>query len=238
MAGVIDRRLLVNYRVDPDVARGLIPDGLRPLLVDGNAVAGICLLRLDQLRPAGLPAAIGLRSENVAHRIAVEWDTPDGMRTGVFIPRRDSGSRVNVAVGGRLFPGPHGRARFEVNETPDQLTVSFRNRDDGATARVEVKVATELRGSHLFRDLATASDFFRSGSIGWSPRRRGPRLDGLELRTSAWTMEPTDIVSVSSSFFEGGPVPASAAQLDCVLLMRRVPVTWLDAGGQFAASAA
>ncbi|MEO8095715.1 MAG: DUF2071 domain-containing protein, partial [Pseudolysinimonas sp.] len=108
MAGVIDRRLLVNYRVDPDVARGLVPAGLRPLLIDGNAVAGICLLRLDQLRPAGLPSAIGLRSENVAHRIAVEWDTPDGMRTGVFIPRRDSGSRVNVAVGGRLFPGPHG----------------------------------------------------------------------------------------------------------------------------------
>lgn len=230
MSGVIDRRLLVNYRVDPTVARALVPRPLRPLLMGGDAVAGICLLRLDDLRPTGLPAAIGLRSENVAHRIAVEWDVPQGTRTGVYIPRRDSGSRVNVVVGGRLFPGPHGPATFDVAENDTRLRVAFRNRDDGASARVEVRVVPQLEGSTLFTDLEAASAFFRRGSIGWSPGRAGARLDGLELRTNSWTMEATAIESVSSSFYEGGAVPVTAAVLDSVLLMRRVPVTWYDAG--------
>jgi uncharacterized protein YqjF (DUF2071 family) len=230
MAGIIDRRLLVNYRVDPDAARQLVPEPLRPQLMQGSAVAGICLLRLDSLRPAGMPAAIGLRSENAAHRIAVEWDADDGVRTGVFIPRRDTSSPVNAAVGGRLFPGPHGRAAFRSDETSGRLHAAFTERDGLAAADVRVRVADELHDSGLFADLDAASRFFRSGSLGWSSRRHDDRLDGLELRTSAWSMEATEIDAVSSWFFEGGAVPASAAQLDSVLLMRRVPVTWEPAG--------
>jgi len=43
MSSVNERRLLVNYRVDPDVAATLLPAPLRPKLVNGWAVAGICL---------------------------------------------------------------------------------------------------------------------------------------------------------------------------------------------------
>jgi hypothetical protein len=58
LSSVIERRLLVNYRADP------------------RAVAGICLIRLGQVRPHGAPGRFGLRSENAAHRIAVgELDT-------------------------------------------------------------------------------------------------------------------------------------------------------------------
>jgi uncharacterized protein YqjF (DUF2071 family) len=230
MTGVIDRRLLVNYRVDPAAIGPLVPAPLRPLLVDGVAVAGICLLRLAELRPAPLPAAVGLRSENVAHRIAVEWDADDGVRTGVFIPRRDSASAVNVAVGGRLFPGPHGHADFDVDESAGRLRVGFAVRDGGASAEVEATVTPELTGSRLFADLAAASRFFQAGSVGWSSRRHDSRLDGLELRTPAWSIEATRPERVRSWFFEGGAVPTAAAELDSVLLMRRVPVTWESVG--------
>src|SRR4051794_35955683 len=136
MAGEIERRLLVNYRVDPAALSGLLPPHLRPQLVDGRAVAGICLIRLGSLRPKGLPAALGLTTENAAHRVAVEWDDKDGTNTGVFIPRRDSDSRLTVLFGGRIFPGAHNHARFTVEETEERLHVAFRA-DDG-TAEVDV----------------------------------------------------------------------------------------------------
>ena len=41
MTGEIERRLLVNYRVDPAALSGLLPPHLRPQLVNGRAVAGI-----------------------------------------------------------------------------------------------------------------------------------------------------------------------------------------------------
>ena len=39
MSSVIERRLLVNYRVDPEVATSLLPAPLRPQLVNGWAVS-------------------------------------------------------------------------------------------------------------------------------------------------------------------------------------------------------
>ncbi len=48
--GLIDRRILVNYRVSPDVASRLLPRPFRPKLANGFAMAGICLIRLKQVR--------------------------------------------------------------------------------------------------------------------------------------------------------------------------------------------
>jgi len=40
VAGWIDRRVLVNYRVAPDALDGILPAPFRPKLVRGHAVAG------------------------------------------------------------------------------------------------------------------------------------------------------------------------------------------------------
>jgi hypothetical protein len=227
MLGVVERRLLVNYRTDPGATARLVPAPLRPQRVNGWAVAGICLIRLGQLRPLRVPAVLGLRSENAAHRIAVEWDTPDGLATGVYIPRRDSGSVLNVAVGGRLFPGRHHRARFEVRETVEELRVGFASADGTGSARVQVRTAGQLTGSELFADLDTASAFFRNGAVGYSATRDDRCMDGLELRCDAWRVEATEVLAAESSFFDDPRrFPAGSAILDCALLMRDTPVRW------------
>jgi hypothetical protein len=104
MSSVVERRLLVNYRVQAEVAASLLPVPLRPRQVGGWAVAGICLIRLGGLRPRWVPGEFGLRSENAAHRIAVEWDGPQGRQTGVYIPRRDSGSVSTSSPAGGYSP--------------------------------------------------------------------------------------------------------------------------------------
>ena len=113
--GIIDRRILVNYRVDPKALGRVLPAPFRPKLAGGMGVAGVCLIRLRQVRPRFAPAWLGVSSENAAHRIAVEWDHDGETRQGVYIPRRDTSSRFNSLVGGRLFPGVHYHATFNVN---------------------------------------------------------------------------------------------------------------------------
>jgi len=228
LVGVVERRLLVNYRTDPEATARLVPAPLRPQLVNGWAVSGICLIRLGRLRPPYVPAVFGRRSENAAHRIAVEWDTPAGRATGVYIPRRDSGSAVNVMVGGRLFPGQHHRARFDARETVEDLRVGFASTDGTASVRVHVRTTDRLPASRLFASLDEASDFFRQGAVGYSATTGGRCLDGLELRSSAWRVEPVEILAAESSFFDDTThFPPGTATLDCALLMRNVPVAWV-----------
>jgi hypothetical protein len=102
--GVIDRRILANFHVDPDVLAKVLPSPFRPKLINGKGIAGICLIRLKQLRPRFMPAFIGISSENAAHRIAVEWDHNGETKEGVYIPRRDTSSRLNTLLGAGCFP--------------------------------------------------------------------------------------------------------------------------------------
>jgi hypothetical protein len=227
MASVIERRLLVNYRLDPEATARILPRGMRPDLANGYGVGGICLIRLGQLRPTALPARLGVTTENAAHRIAVVWEGPNGPERGVYIPRRDTSSRLTTFVGGRLFPGEHHHARFDVREGGDKLQVSFHSADATAHAGVEVAVDDALRDSMLFDDVSAASCFFRDAPVGCSARATGPELDAVKLTTSSWTIAPTRLLSVESSFFsDGARFPAGSAQPDCALLMRDVPALW------------
>src|SRR6185295_1049931 len=114
--GLIDRRILVNYRVDPGVLKRLLPQPFRPKTINDVGIAGICLIRLKDIRPSGFPSAVGISSENAAHRIAVEWDVQGELREGVYIPRRDTSSRLNILLGGRVFPVIENHASFDINE--------------------------------------------------------------------------------------------------------------------------
>ncbi|HEV2802292.1 MAG TPA: DUF2071 domain-containing protein [Pyrinomonadaceae bacterium] len=98
--------MLVNFKVDPQVMQRHLPNRFRPKLQKGYAVAGICLIRLEHIRPKLLPPFAGLSSENAAHRVAVLWEGESNqLQEGVFIPRRDTNSLMNHLAGGRIFPG-------------------------------------------------------------------------------------------------------------------------------------
>jgi hypothetical protein len=224
--GLIDRRMLVNYRVQPEALRAILPAPFMPKLIDGWAMAGICLIRLKHIRPRGLPQVLGLESENAAHRIAVEWDSGDGKHEGVYVVRRDSSSRLNQLAGGRLFPGVHHHATFDVAETDRAISLAMRS-DDGQT-NIEVRAAIDgtFPADSIFGSIDRASDFFAAGSIGYSPARDGT-LDGMELRTERWKVEPLRVASVRSSFFEDrARFPEGTAQFDCALLMRGIQHEW------------
>lgn len=228
MSGVIERRLLLNYRVDPAVIGPMLPRPFRPLLVNGYAVAGTCLLRLRELRPRHVPGALGIRLEGAAHRIAVEWDTADGTATAVYIRRRETSSIPAVIAGGRVFPGAHHHAAFDVNEPADSCDVSFTADKGRARASVSVRKQRpdQFRPTPLFSTLEQASQFFRDRVNAYSATRRSTRLDGLRMTTDAWPFEPTELVSAQSTFF-GDPTrfPRGSAMLDSAFLMREVAVT-------------
>lgn len=231
ISGLIRRRLLVNFRVKPDVIQPLLPSPFRPKLQNGYAIAGICLIRLEQIRPAGLPGFIGHASENAAHRIAVEWNDDTGVeREGVFIPRRDTDSKLNQLAGGRLFPGEHSPAQFNIVDVGDHIELSMRSLDGTVEVKVSADDARTLPKSSCFTTIEEVSAFFERGSLGYSATRNSHRLDGLVLHTLHWNVQPLSVRSVYSSFFaDKGRFPEGTVEFDHALIMRNVPHQWRSA---------
>ncbi len=224
--GVIERRILVNYRVQKDVLAAILPPPFAPKLVGDWGVAGICLIRLKQIAPQFLPGGFGLASENAAHRIAVTWPDGESFNEGVYVPRRDTSLWANVLAGGRIFPGHHHLARFDVLETDDQFSVAVTDRH-GAILSVRAARAEALNPDSIFPDIEIASAFFEAGSMGYSATSHPGRFEGLELHSRAWKVSPLAVNHVSSSFFENEQLfPKGSVAFDCALLMENIPHQW------------
>jgi hypothetical protein len=227
ITGTIERRILVNYRVDPDAIAPLVPLPFRPKVVRGWAVAGICLIRLGGMRPLHFPRWLGLSSENAAHRVAVQWDSPSGVKEGVYVRRRDTSSRLNCLAGGRLFPGVQHHARFRVRETASRFEVAIESDDRRTSMAVKAELASHWPRTSLFESLDEASAFFQAGSLGYSPAADLCRFQGMELACRDWRVEPLVVNDVRSSLFDDRRLfPPGAVEFDCALLMRGIEHQW------------
>ena len=226
LSGVIDRRLLINFRVDPRVLAAILPPPFRPQIVAGYGLAGICLIRLRHVRPRHWPRWLGLASENAAHRVAVEWEERGQIRSGVYILRRDTDSRLNALAGGRIFPGTHHHAAFRVQEQPEQFKVEVRTRRE-TLLRVEAQATDQWSAGSVFNSLPEASAFFQNGASGYSAASGRASFQGLALRCQSWHVEPLAVSLVKSLLFDDLLLfPAGTIQLDCGLLMRGIEHEW------------
>ena len=225
--GLIDRRILLNYRIDPAALQRALPPPFRPLLYRGNGIGGVCMIRFKELRPAGMPAWLGLGSENAAHRFAVEWEQDGERREGVFIPRRDTNSWFNKNLGGRVFPGIFHRSRFEGHETDASVTLRILGSDGTPETTFVGRLAAGLSPGSVFPSLNEAAGFFSLGATGYSATHRAGHYHGMELRSLNWSVLPLEIDEAQSRFFDdANRFPAGTIALDCALLMRRIEHEW------------
>lgn len=222
--GIMDRRILINYQVDKEVLENYLPKPFTPKLVNGKGIAGICLIRLKEIRPKGFPKQIGISSENGAHRIAVEWNENGKLKEGVYIPRRDTSSRFNSLIGGTIFPGIHHLAKFTVSESNGNYNVAFISNDETYLS-IEASETNNWNKESVFENLNCVSDFFENGAIGYSPDKNG--FDGLELKAYHWKVSLLDVKKVESSFFENTDIfPKGSVKFDNALLMTDIKHEW------------
>lgn len=226
MRGVIDRRILVNFRLDPEPTDALLPDGFSPRTVESTdgpkAIGGICCIRLADMRPRGLPAAIGRTSENAAHRIGVTIERDGVEQSGVYIPRRDTSSRLISTVASGAF-GRHEHAEFTVSEGDGRYRLAIDGTD--VSMSVTASEAGAIPDDSVFPTVSAASSYHECGSLGYCPTEAGDRLAGVELVTDEWEISPLAVDEVHASYFEDN-LPDDAVAFDNALLMRDIGHEW------------
>lgn len=229
ITGIIRRRILVNYRVAPEVVRRILPSRFRPKLQAGSAIVGICLIRLEQIRPKGLPSFTGISSENCAHRIAVEWEDDAGTaKEGVYIPRRDTDSLMSTLAGGRIFPGVHHHSKFTVSDRVGCISIRVEAAEfKSPLVDIVFEESETFPGSAAFGSLEESSRFFESGCTGYSSRGDSCSLDGLLLKVPEWKVSSLSAKLVRSAYYDDPSVfPPETISFDHALLMRDIPHEW------------
>ena len=226
--GLIRRRILANFRADPEVTGRILPSAFRPKLHAGNAIVGICLIRLESIRPIGIPGFLGISSENAAHRIAVLLTDEKGEeKEGVYIARRDTSSLFNHMTGGRFFPGEHSRARFEVAFERRVLDFKMESADGISKISIKGNKTGSFSKDSCFRNLGEASDFFKGGSTGYSVTQDPCRLDGVVLATKKWEVTPLEVSEIHSTYYsDENRFPAGSIRFDNALLMENIEHEW------------
>jgi hypothetical protein len=222
--GYIDRRILINFTADPKVVEKILPYPFRPHIFKDKAIVGICLIRLKDIKPKGLPDFLGINSENGAHRIAVEWDENGEIKTGVYIPRRDTSLKFNTIIGGRIFPGKHYYAKFNVEEQAENYHIDFKSSDE-TEIYIDAKETKILNENSIFNSLEEVSEFFKKGDLGYSPNKN--KFEGLRLKAYRWEVKPLEVLYVKSSFFENEVIfPKGSVTFDNALLMTNIEHEW------------
>lgn len=225
--GVIDRRILVNYRVAPEVVKALLPAHLEPLIVNGYASAGICLLRLKHIGIKYSPSFLRITSENAAHRFLVTYKEQEQEKHGVYIPRRDTDSMLNVWLAGKIFSWPHFPANFEVRESGVVYSVKMHGEDSNSSLRVEAEVSSAFPTDSMFDSINHASGCFEKCNVGISPSTKPGQFMAIELKTKSWLMKPLKALSLESSFYEDTSIfPKGSIHFDNALLMENIEHEW------------
>ncbi len=229
--GIIDRRILINFTVDPKIVGNILPKPFRPKLYKDKAIVGICLIRLRDVRPRWLPSFVGVSSENGAHRIAVEWEEDGKIKEGVYVPRRDTSLPLNALVGGRIFPGKHYLAKFNVKEEKGNYHIDFLSADQ-TTISIDAKETKQFDPKSIFETLENVSQFFEKGSVGFSPNKN--TFEGLQLKTYRWEVSPLEVQHVQSSFFENETLfPKGSVTFDNALLMTNIEHEWNSVANKY-----
>jgi hypothetical protein len=199
LRGSVDRRLVLTYRLEPTAAAAAVPDRFRPRTVRGHALGSLLILRIRGLRPRGLPERAGRTTYHALHRVAVEWSERNRQRSGAYVIRRASDSRLSALLGRWLAPGGAHHATFAVDVTDERVEATVSDRS-GVRANLAGTPTDELPADSVFDDITRAAAYFEADVVGHSPPDEGYR--GVALRMLDWEVTPVTVEAASASFFD------------------------------------
>ena len=226
LATTIERRIFLTYAVEPELIASQLPDGIKPKLFNGKASAGVCLIRMGNIRPAFVKPEVGITAENAGHRIAATYTNAAGEEVdGVYAPFRHTSSRLAVAMSGTLFPGIQRPATFTSLEANGNFKVNMNSKDTLVNVDVDLVDESEWK-SELFPTFAEASEAYRNGKVALSPvgSKGNLKTEPLKLEHVYWDIKPAHINYAFASSF--ALYPKESISLDHALVMQNVPAYW------------
>ena len=116
--------LILTYAFPENILQPFLPPGLTLDSYDGNSFLAIALVQTEQLRPVGLPAAVGCNFFLSGYRIFSRYRRNDGkVLRGLLILRSDADSSLMVWGGNLLTHYRYSKCVVNSQRTPETLEI-------------------------------------------------------------------------------------------------------------------
>lgn len=223
----MERRILVNFRIDPQILAPQLPAPFKPKVVNGYALGSVCLVKLKNMCPHYLPITWGPSSENSAHRFLVEWETQHQHQEAVYITRRDTNSFLNQVIGGTLFPGEYIQSYFKTQDTKGEHQIEMKSRDHQTKIFVKGQTCDSHPNNSVYPSLEAAETEIRKETLGYSKTKIAHHFDGVRLHCRNFNLQSFKVQELHCSFFnDTDRFPEGSIDLDSAFLMKEIDHTW------------
>jgi Uncharacterized conserved protein (COG2071) len=185
----------------------------------------VVIADMQQMRPAGIPAPLGLSYRQIVYRAVVRC----GSSRGVYFLRSDADSRFMNAGGNLLsfFRFHHAAVMWKGDGVHEQIAVRTRDGSADIDLILGADDRAELPRDSSFADLPEARQHLVELFTAYHPRPDENRLDVVRVRRDNWSITVPPVRSARCGFFDGqGPFPVGSARLDSVFAARDVPYYW------------
>jgi hypothetical protein len=201
--------LVLTYALPTAVLEPLLPPGLTLDTYGPHGFVAVGVVSTRGLRPAQLPAGLGMDAVLTGYRIFTRFPTPGGktMR-GLYILRSDTGRVALVTVGNVLSAYRYHLGKVGLTVDGDTLTATVDSRDGGADLTVTADLASTRTGAPLppgspFPDAAAARRF--AGPLPYTFHAERDAIVVVKAHRSAWTPVPVTVQVTRCTFLQRPP---------------------------------
>lgn len=224
MAGVVRRRFLISYPVQPSLLAQFVPPGGELSLYNGMAWVSACFVDLADMRPSFVPRGLGSQFLYLIHRTRARLPYPDGeLRESVLVLEPNMNKPLLARLG-RASTGVNFRVRdFAFEETVGGWTLRM---SDGNTVLFEAGIARtsicdRLPEQSKFEDVKAADDFLLGVAYGGEWNHDSGRLRLLAETHEPWKTYVGACETKRYAFLEA--LDAAQPQADHVITMTDIP---------------
>jgi uncharacterized protein YqjF (DUF2071 family) len=246
MQGMVRRRFLINYPVEPSLLAPFVPPGGELSLHQGKAWLSDCFVHITGMRPTGVPQALGVSFHYLIHRTRARLPFPDGKkREAVLVLDPTIDSRLLATFGAAATGVPFKRRPIEFVTDGSAWRLGVR---DGKDLIFEAMIrgssfGTDMPTNSPFSSLSQADEFLLGVSYGGSWNPEAGTLHVLAETHEPWRAQVGTCDTRRNAFLEGLGIESPRADhvitmVDCphYFAMRGAVVDLSTAGHQTSSS--
>jgi uncharacterized protein YqjF (DUF2071 family) len=220
---------LLNYAVDPDVLRRLIPPPLELDVVHDRGFLTVVCADMVRMRPSPLPRLLGITYDQVVYRVPVRYRGEPGL----FFLGSDAAQPLMVAAGAAFSMFRVRLSKTRITDAGDRVSIDVFGTRPGVDLHAYLKIdppATNIPGWSAFGSKAEAQSFLVDRFVAFVPGVGGRPMRRVRVKRGTWDVVLPSTTDVRSDLLDDSTdFPAGSAGLDNTFVARGIPYRWYAA---------